>query len=98
MPLTASFGVSIIRTCPVPFISLGGLIREGRESDNTGEQSSYIRSVPLSIDLRRGTNEPAFVAIGLFLLFGMTMAALAGTTLVWPGTTLDRIWVLNPEV
>ena len=23
------------------------------------------------------------------------MAALAGTTLVWPGTTLDRIWVLN---
>jgi hypothetical protein len=25
------------------------------------------------------------------------MAALAGTTLVWPGTTLDRIWVLNPK-
>ena len=25
------------------------------------------------------------------------MAALAGTTLVWPGTTLDRIWVLNPR-
>ena len=26
----------------------------------------------------------------------MTMASLAGTTLVWPGTFLDRIWVLNP--
>jgi len=24
------------------------------------------------------------------------MAALAGTTLAWPGTTLDRIWMLNP--
>ena len=23
------------------------------------------------------------------------MAALAGTTLVWPGTSLDRIWALN---
>jgi len=24
------------------------------------------------------------------------MALVAGTTLVWPGTPLDRIWVLNP--
>lgn len=23
------------------------------------------------------------------------MASLAGTTLVWPGTSLDRMWVLN---
>ena len=27
----------------------------------------------------------------------MTMAALAGTTLAWPGTTLDRIWLWNPR-
>jgi len=26
----------------------------------------------------------------------MTMAFLAGTTLISPGTALDRIWVLNP--
>ena len=32
---------------------------------------------------------------GLFLFFGATMATLAGTSLVWPGTTLDRMWVLN---
>jgi hypothetical protein len=25
------------------------------------------------------------------------MASLAGTSLVWPGSTLDRIWNLNPR-
>jgi len=25
------------------------------------------------------------------------MAALAGTTLVWPSTPLDRVWLLNPK-
>ncbi len=34
-------------------------------------------------------------AVGIFLFFGAAMAALAGSTLVWPGTFLDRIWVLN---
>jgi hypothetical protein len=24
------------------------------------------------------------------------MASIAGTTLTWPGTFLDRLWVLNP--
>lgn len=36
------------------------------------------------------------IAIGGFLLFGATMALLAGVTLSWPGTSLDRIWILNP--
>lgn len=35
-------------------------------------------------------------AIGVFLFFGATMASLAGATLSWPGTLLDRVWVLNP--
>ena len=35
-------------------------------------------------------------AIGVFLFFGATMAAFAGTTLIWPGTSLNRMWVLNP--
>jgi len=33
--------------------------------------------------------------VGVFLIFGALMAFLAGTTLVWRGTILDRIWVLN---
>jgi hypothetical protein len=80
----------------VPFISLGGLIRNGCESDKTGKQSSYIRAVTSRIELRSQPRS-AFVAIGIFLFFGMAMAALAGTTLVWPGTPLDRIWLLNPR-
>lgn len=34
-------------------------------------------------------------AIGIFLLFGALMAFFAGTTLIWPGTVLDRLWALN---
>jgi hypothetical protein len=36
-------------------------------------------------------------AMGVFLFFGAAMAALAGTTLAWPGTLLDKMWKLNPE-
>jgi hypothetical protein len=35
-------------------------------------------------------------AVGVFLFFGATMASIAWTTLTWPGTFLDRLWVLNP--
>jgi hypothetical protein len=34
-------------------------------------------------------------AIGVFLFFGAVMASLAGTTLIWRGTLLDHVWVLN---
>jgi hypothetical protein len=36
-----------------------------------------------------------FKAVGFFLFFGAVMASLAGTTLLWKGTILDRIWLLN---
>ncbi len=34
-------------------------------------------------------------AVGIFLFFGALMAFLAGTMLIWRGTALDRLWVLN---
>ena len=37
-----------------------------------------------------------FTAIGVFLMFGAVIAGLAGTTLLWHGTGLDRAWTLNP--
>lgn len=36
-----------------------------------------------------------FVPIGVFFLFGATMAAYAAVTLLNPGTVLDRLWALN---
>jgi hypothetical protein len=48
-------------------------------------------SPPQATGLPRG-----FTAVGIFLLFGSVMACLAGFTLVWPGTGLDRMWRLNP--
>lgn len=43
-----------------------------------------------------GAPPRGMAAVGVFFLFGATMAALAGTTLVRPGTVLDRAWALNP--
>ena len=44
-----------------------------------------------------GASVPSgFAAIGVFLFFGATMASLAGISLFWRGTSLDRIWSLNP--
>lgn len=49
-----------------------------------------MRSSPLGNGFR-----PAIIGIGLFLIFASSMAALAGTMLIWPGTVLDRLWSLN---
>jgi hypothetical protein len=35
--------------------------------------------------------------MAVFLVFGATMATLAGITLLFPGSFLDPIWRLNPE-
>jgi hypothetical protein len=53
---------------------------------------------------RQGTNKigaqqdqrlRGFVPIGVFFLFGATMATYAAVTLLQPGTALDRLWALN---
>jgi hypothetical protein len=45
-----------------------------------------------------GTNPRprGWLAIGAFLLWGAAMATFAAITLIFPGTILDRAWVLNP--
>jgi hypothetical protein len=43
----------------------------------------------------QGESPWAMAAIGVFLFFGAVMASLAGTTLIWRGTFLDHMWVLN---
>ncbi len=37
-----------------------------------------------------------FVPLGIFFLFGATMATFAAVTLAVPGTVLDQAWKLNP--
>jgi len=39
---------------------------------------------------------PGWFAIGIFLLGGAVLATFAGITLIFPGTFLDRAWLLNP--
>src|SRR6202011_6247496 len=59
-------------------------IQQMRDNDRTG------------LDLVVGTKTPGFTAVGIFLFFGAIMASLAAITLLWRGTALDRLWVLNP--
>lgn len=43
-------------------------------------------------------NKPrGHTAFGIFLIFGAIMAAYAGITLFFPGTFLDKLWVVNPR-
>jgi hypothetical protein len=49
-----------------------------------------------ALDFALSPKPAGFTAMGSFLFFGATMASLAAITLLWRGTVLDRVWVLNP--
>jgi hypothetical protein len=51
---------------------------------------------PRGLDLAFRVKPAGFMAMGIFLIFGATMASLAAITLLWRGTGLDHIWALNP--
>jgi hypothetical protein len=36
-------------------------------------------------------------AVGIFLVFAAVMATVAGISLLWRGTFVDRMWSLNPS-
>jgi hypothetical protein len=62
--------------------------------------SAYIQQMHdnnrAALNLAIGPKTRGITAIGIFLFFGAIMASLAATTLLWRGTSLDRIWALNP--
>ncbi len=47
--------------------------------------------------VKRGDRSFGLTAMAVFLVFGATMATLAGITLLFPVSFLDPIWRLNPE-
>jgi hypothetical protein len=55
------------------------------------------RSASSEADAAARPQSRGITAVGVFLFFGAAMAAFAGTTLLWPGTRLDRAWALNPD-
>jgi hypothetical protein len=47
--------------------------------------------------VKRSGHSFGLTAMAVFLVFGATMATIAGITLLFPGSFLDPIWRLNPE-
>jgi hypothetical protein len=45
----------------------------------------------------RNERPAGFALMGAFFVFGFTMATYAAITLLWPGTSLDKAWKLNPN-
>jgi hypothetical protein len=56
-----------------------------------------MHRVPSDPDTLGRRQSPGITAVGIFLFFGAAMAAFAGTTLLWPGSRLDRAWILNSD-
>ena len=64
---------------------LSGYSQQMQDCVSSGNGKVVLHEIPRGI-----------TAIGAFLFFGATMASLAGATLSSPGTSLDRMWALNP--
>jgi hypothetical protein len=52
----------------------------------------YIGELEMIVQRKSHTG---ITAMGIFLFLGATMASLAGVTLIWRGTILDRMWAIN---
>jgi len=72
------------------FTTKGTKVHEG----NT-QFAVYSEVVPTPEHAVLAGEPRGITAIGIFFCFAALMAALAGTTLVWRGTVLDRLWTFN---
>ena len=61
-----------------------------RDVPSGSAQSGVVLEMTVQTKPRYG-----IIAVGVFLFFGATMALLAGSTLIWRGSILDRAWVMN---
>lgn len=71
----------------------------------SSKDSTRVRTAPVysqqmadhdGVAMQKSAAPPrGITAVGIFLFFGAAMAGLAGVTLSWPGTGLDRMWNLN---
>jgi hypothetical protein len=59
----------------------------------SGEERS--RTSRMGTETEGDRRPRGFVPLGVFFVFGTTMTAYAGVTLLKPGTAFDRLWVLN---
>jgi hypothetical protein len=76
-----------------------GMDMSGNCLPGTRQQQISAYSQRMDFPARPPATKPTrgMTAIGIFLLFGALIASLAGATLVWRGTALDRMWALNPR-
>jgi len=57
--------------------------------------SAVQRGMEKRMDPAERDRPAGFLAIGVFFVFGATMAGYAAVTLLKPGTFLDALWALN---
>src|SRR5437868_10894686 len=75
-------------------LEMAGSTQGGRRG-KTPAQAEHANAIAMSG--RRNHAGVAVTGVGMFLIFGIIMAGVAGTSLLLPGTSLDRIWQLNPN-
>ena len=73
-----------------------GVCRDGFHS-LSGKSPLPVYSQFVNIGDTSTRHPRGLTAFGVFLFWGAAMATLAGTTLLWQGTILDRVWSLNPR-